>query len=416
MEAKAINIPSMSDPTTLRHRLIRMVRYPLGLIKRALFHRGSGKTVPESVVGYDRHLTMEIRGRALLLYLSYPFANEDRERVGYRRPEGVMSLEIAKSLNELGYLVDIVDWKDCEFIPTFNYDVLVGMGPHYDRLCELLPETTLKVYFGTGASRHYENQRERARTQSLLERRGLWVEPRGLPPTRCAEVSDAVIALGSNEHVIETWKSSAKLVLAVNNIASPAHPLPNLTFKEFLVTRTRFLWFGSVYPVLRGLDLVLEAFQRLPDLELFVCAPLHSATDRDFVRAYRKELFHSPNIHTLGWIDLRSEDFLSLAAGCAFMITATCTEGMSGSVLNCMRAGLIPVVTNSAGVDVSGCGLLLEDETVGGIATRLDEASRLSEIECFRLASESVRRGSELYTLENFGKSMSEHLKLLLDG
>ena len=407
-------VPRMTDPTTVRARLVSKARRPLGKVKRAFLRRGSGGTGPERLVGYDRHVSGAVRGRALLLYVAHPFADEDGERLTYTRSVGVKSLEIAKALNELGYQVDIVDWQDSEFAPSRHYDVLVGMGPHYERVCALLPETTMKVYLGTGAYWRYEDEREHGRAQYLLERKGLWIEPRGMAPNRCAEISDAVIALGGNEHILGTWASHAKRLLAVNNCAVPAHPLPDLVAKDFAAARARFLWFGSVYQILRGLDLVLEAFQRLPGLELWVCAPLEATPDQDFVRAFRRELFHSPNVHPVGWIDLRSPIFVSLAERCAFIVTATCTESMSGSVLNCMRAGLIPVVTRSAGVDVEGCGLLLEDETVDGIVNRLAESSRLPERECLRLADESVRRAAEEYTTENFGKSVREHLELLL--
>ena len=68
----------------------------------------------------------------------------------------------------------------------------------------------------------------------------------------------------------------------------------------------------------KGLDLVLEAFAGMPEYHLTVCGPV--ASEKDFERGYNQELYHTPNIHTFGWIDVDSPKFINLAAQCVGIV------------------------------------------------------------------------------------------------
>jgi glycosyltransferase involved in cell wall biosynthesis len=109
-----------------------------------------------------------------------------------------------------------------------------------------------------------------------------------------------------------------------------------------------FLFLGSAGQVFRGLDLVLEAFAKEPELQLYVCGPFLS--ESDFCELYRKELFSTPNIHPIGYIDVESSQFRELCERCAYSIYPTCAESQSGSVLVAMSAGVIPIATKVCGV------------------------------------------------------------------
>jgi glycosyltransferase involved in cell wall biosynthesis len=121
--------------------------------------------------------------------------------------------------------------------------------------------------------------------------------------------------------------------------------------RNWSAARHSFLWFGSGGMVHKGLDLVLETFAGLPDLELFVCGPVDR--ERDFERFYRRELYELDNIHTLGWVDVSGRLFLGLAERCAALVYPSCSEGGGSSALTCMHAGLIPMLTREASVDLS---------------------------------------------------------------
>ncbi|MER3424317.1 MAG: hypothetical protein C4293_14945 [Nitrospiraceae bacterium] len=108
----------------------------------------------------------------------------------------------------------------------------------------------------------------------------------------------------------------------------------------------------------KGLDLALEAFAGMPEYELLVCAPVDQ--EEDFRRAYAKELYATPNIRTIGLIDVAGPQFLDIAGSCVGVLLASCAEGTAGSVITGMHAGLIPIVSYESGVDVHDFGILLK--------------------------------------------------------
>jgi glycosyltransferase involved in cell wall biosynthesis len=134
----------------------------------------------------------------------------------------------------------------------------------------------------------------------------------------------------------------------------------------------------------KGLDLVLEAFAQMPDFHLTVCGPVQH--EKDFEDAYNKELYHTANILTTGWMDVSSPEFIEIARNCAGLVYPSCSEGQAGSVVTCMRAGLVPIVSLESGVDVSDdFGVSLRESSVNEIreaVTRLSSfpARQLNEM------------------------------------
>src|SRR5262249_606408 len=120
--------------------------------------------------------------------------------------------------------------------------------------------------------------------------------------------------------------------------------------KDWEACRKRFIWFGNHGFVHKGLDLVLEAFAEMPDYHLIVCGILKY--EKEFVEAFYKELYQTPNIHTIGWVDTSSPEFVELGNSCVGTIYPACSEGGSGSVIHCMHAGIIPIISYECGVEV----------------------------------------------------------------
>ena len=95
----------------------------------------------------------------------------------------------------------------------------------------------------------------------------------------------------------------------------------------------------------------------MPDLELTVCG--RPEKEEDFFEAYRKELTQLPNIRLLGWIKLQSSAFAEIAATHAAVVYPSSSEGGGGSVIHCMHAGLLPVCTPDASVDLEHFGVAI---------------------------------------------------------
>ena len=108
----------------------------------------------------------------------------------------------------------------------------------------------------------------------------------------------------------------------------------------------------------------------MPDLHLTVCAPLDE--EPGFVAAFRRELTGTPNIETLGWVDIAGPDFASLLQRTVALVYPSAAEACCGAVVNAMQAGLIPLASRESGVDI--------DEsfgaTVGGSVEAVEAAVR----------------------------------------
>ncbi len=127
----------------------------------------------------------------------------------------------------------------------------------------------------------------------------------------------------------------------------------------------------------KGLDLVLEAFVQMPAYHLTVCGPVER--DKDFEQVYYHELYHSSNIHTYGWIDVGSPEFVELANSCVGLVYPSCSEGSSGVVKTCLHAGLIPLVSYESGVDVSDdVGVILHNCSIEEIKDSVQRIFSLS--------------------------------------
>ena len=123
----------------------------------------------------------------------------------------------------------------------------------------------------------------------------------------------------------------------------------------------------------------------LPDLELTICGPVQN--EDDFVRAYARELYELPNVRVAGFVDVASPAFTALAARTGAVVYPSSSEGGGGSVITCMHAGLVPVVTPEASVDVpEGAGLVLGEATVPAVR---DAVLRVAGLEASSLEAMS---------------------------
>ncbi len=170
--------------------------------------------------------------------------------------------------------------------------------------------------------------------------------------------------------------------------------------KDFRRAARRFMWLGSSGMVHKGLDLVLEAFADMPELELVVCGP--ASGESDFENLYRRELYDTPNIRTLGWTDVTSPRFASIIGGASAMVYPSCSEGSAGSVIVGLHAGLIPIISRETGVDVQDFGVELASCTVDEIRLAARAHAKRGAAELRQLSRAAWQRAREYFTRERF--------------
>lgn len=401
-------IPELRDPFSLHRRMGRRAYWALrGVLGRLVTafasHRArSDAATPASapLLGHDAHLEGPVRGRALVAYMTGPFRTLSPG--GSDWANVVMSRLIVASLNRLGYIVDVVDWSDLSFSPESPYDVFVGMGRNYRRICECLPPDTKCVFWATRSYWMHEREAEMKRLDALESRRGVRLP--GLTLTRATDerpdpTRTHTVVLVGNQVTAATYLPYFQRVRTIDNVALDGLGT-SVIHRDYAEARQHFLCMVSDGLVLKGLDLVIEAFASRRDAHLWICGPLRS--DLLFRQVYRKELFRTPNIHPVGWVGLRSPVFQELARRCGAFVFASCSEGMSGAVLNCMKVGLVPIVSRNCGVDVDPFGYLLDPCTIEVLQERLACMLLLSRDEFLRRSVAARHEASCRYTSTAF--------------
>ena len=354
-----------------------------------------------------------VQGRVLFSYILDPLLAHKGPPRAHDHTNLWESWRMAQSWLAHGFAVDAISWTDGDFRPSGSYDVLIDVRTNLERLAPVLGEGVVKILHIDTAHHAYHNRAQLALLADLEARRGIVLKPRKLlPETRGIETADRATILG-NEFTQATYRFADRPLSRIP-ISSPlTWPWPE--DKNFAAARRRFLWFGSGGLVHKGLHLVLEAFARMPDFELVVCGPVER--EADFERAFWKELYQAPNIHTLGWVDIASNRFRRLVDRTVGLIYPTCSEGGGGGVLTCMHAGLIPVTGVTSSVDLDpGYSVTLSGLTVDGVREGVEALACRSPAELEAMARAAWSFARQNHTQEHFGEVYDRFVDQLLDG
>lgn len=316
------------------------------------------------------------------------------------------SLQMAATLRELGYDVDVISYRNTTFQPRHDYSLLLGARVNFDRLAGLVGEECVKVVHLDTSHWLFNNTAAYQRHLDLARRRGVAI-PIGRKQVEqnwAVENADHATVLG-NDFTVGTYAYACKELHPLPIPSCRTFPEPT---KDFDAVRRNYVWFGSHGLVHKGLDLVLEAFAGLPDFRLTVCGPV--AADAAFSRAYARELHGLPNIETVDWVAIDSPRFERIMADSLGIVYPSAAEGQAGSVVTCLHAGLIPVLSPQAGVDVDEFGVLLRDVTVAGIREAVRELSALPAPQLRERALETWRTARATYTRERYRE---RHLQVM---
>ena|GEM_PF-5438162 len=306
--------------------------------------------------------------RALLSYIIHPFVLPADSPGHLMFSSFGLAKCIARALMDMGFDVDVINYDDVSFRSDEAYDlVIVHGGVNFETLFQNVLGRAKLVYFSTGNHWGFWNDACVARFTALRARRGI-----DLPldrfirhsEQRANTLADGIVCLG-NQAMVETY-SGFPSVIALNN-AAYADGFFDAPSKNYADGRRNFLFFGSRGSVHKGLDVVLEAFTGL-DAELYVCQSI----EPEFRVSFARELA-LPNVHDMGWVQLRSAAFHDLMRTCNCTILPSASEGQPGGIIACMHCGLIPIVSRESNVDTGDYGVTLANCSVESVRTAVTE-------------------------------------------
>ncbi|OKH52289.1 glycosyl transferase family 1 [Calothrix sp. HK-06] len=351
------------------------------------------------------------QGNVLVSYRIEPFFLKPNEPVPNDHTWHWECRQIVLTFLELGYCVDVIQFHNHKFVPKKDYAFFIDIRHRLESLTPLLNKDCIKILHSDTAHILYHNAAELNRLLSLQQRKGITLKAMRYEAINNAiEYADCGIVLG-NEFTVNSFSYAKKPIYRVPISAPQVYPWP--AKKDFEAVRKTFLWFGSGGLVHKGLDLVLDAFADMPDYNLIVCGPI--SKEKDFEAAFYTELYRTPNIKTIGWVDISSEKFLEIANSCLGIIYPSCSEGGGGCVITCMHAGLIPIVSYESSVDVhEDCGVILKESSVAEIKDSIRTVANLPSSQLQIMARNAWEFARKNHTRENFASSYRNTIETII--
>ena len=337
-------------------------------------------------------------GIVLISYVVHPFLITEQELNKATHTNPFECLEMVQVFLDLGYAVDVIHFENKVFLPKKAYAMLVDIHKNIERLTPFLLATCIKLHYITGAHWLFHNKSEYQRLADLQRRRGVTLLPhRTVQPSKNIEYADQLAGLG-NALIHGTYAYAQKPIYSLPLAFATIFPSLEKSLKER--SHKHFVWIGGGGAVHKGLDLVLECFKHMPEYDLTICGPVPS--EPDFVDLYRKELYETPNIHLVGRINVRGAQFQEIVNKAVAIIYPSCSEGTPGSVVTAMYAGLIPIVSKEAGIDVHDFGFLLEENSLSEIIRRVKQVSELADDERVQMSLRAKMYAEEHFTRQKF--------------
>jgi glycosyltransferase involved in cell wall biosynthesis len=308
-----------------------------------------------------------------LSYIIDPFVAKPGTPIPNSHTHYWESWQIAQTYLKLGYAVDAISHRNNTFVPETEYAIFIAARSNFEFVARRLNPGCIKVAHLDTAHWLFNNARAYQRCMQVFRERQVSLASFKLVrPNRAIERADYGVVLG-NQYTLDTYRYAQKPLLSLSVPTCLTYPWPKE--KRFDDCRKRFLWFGSRGFVHKGLDLVLQAFAAMPDYSLTVCGPMDQ--EKAFVQAFHKELYDTPNIQAVGWVDVGSALFTEIVHRCVGLVYPSCAEGQSGAVATCLQAGLIPIVSYESGLDVDGFGRVLYECSLDEIQCAVRAVSEL---------------------------------------
>lgn len=325
------------------------------------------------------------------------------------------AFEVAKIFDAMGYIVDFTTDNNTG-INLKPYDVIYG-GRKV--MAEVWRQNILAktIFFSPGAHPFFCFEATVQKNLRVREREGRWLttSSRYLEESLLGyyvdNFADHIIVYG-NQYVLNQYlkRDTRKERYALLPAFYFDCQKPDIAHKDWSKVRHSICWFGSLGLIHKGLDICIDFALAHPEITLHICGA--SVREKEFWNYYGPKIKDKTNIINHGFINIESEEFVSIMSECAFVVHPSISEGGAASVLNVVaNAGLIPICSKSCGLDLPKDGSVVVGEvTYEAFESAILDAMKWSEEELKTKATSACQYVREHYTLDNYRANMSKIL------
>ena len=320
------------------------------------------------------------------------------------------SATMVSLFNKNGIIVDYADYANLPPLDWEKYDYIIDLGLIMHKIPDIKGQK--KIYYCTGQYWLLNNSGELNRISDFYYRTGIYIQPeRQAPPIFADEYADFMTYFGNIEMLKGYVATCPKVLLNIS-----ALPAKNEIKKDFDSVRSHFLWIGGGGAIHKGLDLVVEAFAKMPHLTLHIVG--NQSAEIRFMNWLSTILQHHSNIIHHGWLNINSNEFCNIANMCIGIVYASVAEGGPGSVAQAIHYGLIPIVTKTSSVRSAHLGYEITTENTSEIINKLIDyvqtVHNLPESELRAMVENIISFAKRYHTREAYAESFMDVIHKLI--
>ena len=355
----------------------------------------------------DKNALVIYTAEALSKYLSNSLSefHEFHSHSGFQE-----SIELLNSLLEQGYTVDYLNLMGTPTIIWEKYTLVIDAGNNLEKAKEVRGQK--RLYYATGCHWRIFYANAYTRCDSFYRRHGIWLYPdRQLVPNYSDEVADIITCFGGTYQTNSFELNHHKVKpLAI----STSHCAPK-GYTKLIASKTKFMWYGGHGPFHKGLDLVVEAFEKLPEFELHIFGNIE--LNLKLYAWFQQKTKFTNNIVYHGWATPDSEIFQKYIHLCDALVYASSSEGGAGSVIQVMQFGLIPIINKSTAIDLANTTFNIlgntPEEEILSIRENVTKFAAANTEEIQNYSNKLVTEYGEKHSLGMYTKNLKEIISSL---